>query len=129
MKSKKRIGFIKALIGWHTLSLRRACVLGVPRGACPPVLARTGGQAPRGTRRTPFEDSGRATPAGEFDKAKLLPVWLTALIIACAVSGGCGTGPVLSASDRDAIGALEQYRPKYRLDNDGRVLDLQLDGR
>jgi len=60
--------------------------------------------------------------------AKLLPVWLTALLVVCTVAG-CGTGPVLSASDKDAIEALERYRTKYQLDNEGHVIDLQLDGR
>src|SRR5436190_1393000 len=50
---------------------------GVPRAACPPVLAPTGGQAARGTQ-PPTPDGGRGT-GGQAARGTLLLTW------------GCGT--------------------------------------
>ncbi len=42
---------------------------------------------------------------------------------------GCGRGPELSATDQAAIEALKPYSAVYKLDNNGRVIDLKLEGR
>jgi hypothetical protein len=48
--------------------------------------------------------------------------------LAALIGGGC-QGPTLHAVDKGPIEALQQYRPKCQINNDGRVIDLKLEGR
>ena len=51
-----------------------------------------------------------------------------ALALGAALTG-CGKGPQLSADDQAAIEALKPFNAVYKLDNNGRVIDLKLEGK
>jgi hypothetical protein len=51
-----------------------------------------------------------------------------AVLTACALLCGCGREPELSSLDRPAIDSLKSYHPVYQLNNNGRVVDLALEG-
>jgi hypothetical protein len=52
-----------------------------------------------------------------------------ALLAFGALLCGCGREPELSSLDRPAIDSLKPYSPVYQLDNNGRVIDLALEGK
>jgi hypothetical protein len=54
--------------------------------------------------------------------------WAAVLTLA-PVTLGCGRGPQLSAEDQAAVEALKPYSAVYKLDNNGRVIDLKLEGK
>ena len=46
----------------------------------------------------------------------------------CLAAVGCRKTPRLSRADRASLDALASYNPTYELDNQGRIIDLKLEG-
>ncbi len=51
------------------------------------------------------------------------------LLAGCLLSAGCGKAPKLAAEDKPAIDALQSYHGAHKLDNQGRVIELTLEGK
>ncbi len=60
---------------------------------------------------------------------RLCRPWWAALLTLAPVVLGCGRGPQLSTEDQAAIEALKPYSAVYKLDSNGRVIDLKLEGK